>query len=209
MYDFVESHVFKTAKREAPGGNQMNMTTPESLPLGNREQPSLFEQYKQLASLELESTKLRHTTFTAILAVSFLLPGLALKPEVESRGILLPGIPGFTLSKAVFLLGFVFYLFALFHYAWHHRYSHRYRKQLKAIESQLGIEVYRLRVRPKIWRFKLHFDWALQMIGIIYALITGAYVGLRPLLLTIAIIVGAYLTRMAISALEFDEPLEK
>jgi len=174
-----------------------------------RDQPPLFEQYKQLANLEIESTKLRHTTFTAILAVSFLLPGLALKPEVELRAApMLPGLAGFTLSKAVFLLGFLFYLFALFHYAWHHRYAHRYRKQLKAIEAELGIEVYRLRVRPKIWRFKLHFDWALQIIGIIYALITAAYVGWRLLLLTLAIAVGTYLARMAISALEADEPLE-
>src|SRR4051794_6057638 len=90
------------------------------------ERMSLAEEYKCLATLELESTKLRHTTFTAILAVSFLLPGLALRPEVESQRTFLAGLPSLSLSKAVFLLGFVFYLFALFHYAWLHRYSHRY-----------------------------------------------------------------------------------
>ena len=185
------------------------MTAPKiSHALAREDPPSLFEQYKQLANLELETTKLRHTTFTAILAVSFILPGLALKPEVESQAASLPGLPGVTLSKAVFVLGFLFYLFALFHYAWHHRYSHRYRKQLKVIEELLGIEVYRLRVRPKIWRFKLHFDWALQMIGIIYAAITAIYVGWRLFAVTLAIVVGTYLIRMAISAFQSDEPLE-
>ena len=186
------------------------MTTHKVSPhIENAEKPSLFEQYKHLAMLEAESTNVRHKTFTAILSVSFLLPGLALRPEVSSNSITVLGFPGFTLSKAVFLLGFVFYLFALFHYAWHHRYSHQYRSHLKNIEKQLGIEIYRLRIRPRIWRFKLHFDWALQIIGIIYALITMAYVGWKILIATLGIIIGAYLLRMALSIMETEEPLEK
>ena len=63
--------------------------------------PSLFDEYKQLAILEIESTKLRHTTFTAILSVSFLLPGLALQPAVGTAAISMPGLPALTLSKTV------------------------------------------------------------------------------------------------------------
>jgi hypothetical protein len=178
------------------------------IPLGKGDPPSLFEQYKQLANLELETTKLRLATFAGILSVSFILPGLALKPEVESQASPLPWLRGLTISKAVFLLGFLFYLFALFYYAWHHRYSHLYRKRLKAIEKQLGIHVYRLRVRPKIGRFKLHFDWALQMIALVYAIITAAYVGWWIFLAALGIVLGAYGLRMLISAVEADEPLE-
>jgi hypothetical protein len=169
---------------------------------------TLFDEYKQLCVLESESTKLRHTTFTAILSVSMLLPGLALQPAVSGMAVSLPGLPDITLSKAVFLLGFLFYLFALFHYAWHHRYSHLYRKQLKSLERRLGIEVYRLRVRPRFGPFKFHYDWALHMIGIVYGGITASYVGTRVFLLAIAVVVGAYALRFLASALEPAEPLE-
>jgi divalent metal cation (Fe/Co/Zn/Cd) transporter len=119
-----------------------------------------------------------------------------------------PGFPALTLSKAVFLLGFLFYLFSLFHYAWHHRYSHLYRKKLKSLENKLGIEVYRLRVRPKIGPFKFHYDWALHMIGIVYGAITASYVGLETFLMTLGVVVGAYVLRLLVSALEPTEPLE-
>jgi hypothetical protein len=172
-------------------------------------EPSLFEQYKQLAILETETTKTRLTTFTAVLSVSFVLPGLALRPEVGSAVISLPWLPVIPLPKAVFLLGFFFYLFALYHYAWHHRYSHRYRKELKSLEEKLGIQIYRLRVRPKVGRFKLHFDWALYMIGIVYGGITAAYVGLRLMAVALGIVVGVYLLLFLLSAFQADEPLEQ
>jgi|GEM_PF-5011790 len=175
---------------------------------GENNMPTKFEEYKQLAALEIESTKVRLTTFTTIISVSFLLPGLALRPEAEAHLVTIPGVSTITLSRAVFLLGFFFYLFAVFHYAWHHRYSHRYRKKLKVLEEQLGIEAYRLRVRPKVGRMKLHFDWALQMIGIIYAAITAIYVGLRPFVAALAVVVVAYVVRMILSAFQTDEPLE-
>ena len=169
---------------------------------------SLFDEYKQLCVLETETTKLRHTTFTAIVSVSMLLPGLALQPAISQSSISLPGIRTLTLSKAVFLLGFLFYLFSLFHYAWHHRYSHRYRKELKSLERRLGIEIYRLRVRPKIGPFKFHYDWALQMIGIVYAAITASYVGVVTFFAAVGVVVGAYLLRLLVSAFEPTEPLE-
>ena len=85
------------------------MTSKKHIDAPPADPPSLFEQYKQLAALEIEVSKLRHTTFTAILAVSFLLPGLALRPEVEARSISILGHEAMTLSGAVFLLGFLIF----------------------------------------------------------------------------------------------------
>jgi hypothetical protein len=170
--------------------------------------PSLIEQYKQLSSLEIETAKLRHTTFTAILSVSFIIPGLALQSKIENTPVPIPGFTNTTLHQVVFLLGFLFYLFALFHYAWHHRYAHIYRRRLKEIEVQLGIEIYRLRKRPKLGPMKLHFDWALQMIGIVYAAVTMFYVGLNLFFASIGVVIGAYLLRMLFSMFQGDEPME-
>jgi len=170
---------------------------------------SLKEQYEQLAELERDTTKTRYTTFTAILSISFILPGLALRPEAEGKVVHLPGFHDVTLSQVVFLLGFLFYLFALFHYAWHHRYSHHYRSALKNLEAKLGIKIYRLRVRPQIWRFKFHFDWALHMLALVYGGLTAAYVGIDFLAAALGIIIGAYAARSLLSALEPSEPLEE
>ena len=94
-----------------------------------------MKEYKALAHLELETTKMRHTTFTAILSISFILPGFALRADSQEVLILFWQL---TLSQIILFLGFLFYAFAVFHYAWYHRYSHRYRKQLKVLEPILG-----------------------------------------------------------------------
>ena|SRR5918999_402110 len=152
--------------------------------------------YERLAALEIETAKQRHTTFTAILSISFLLPGFALRGDPGSIVILGQDI---SLSRSVFFLGYVFYLFAVFHYAWHHRHSHCYREALKKMEEELGIMVYRLRIRPQIGPFKLHYDWALYVIGIVYGFLTARYVGLKLFAGGIGLILGLYLVLFLLS----------
>jgi hypothetical protein len=164
------------------------------------------KEYERLAILEMETAKLRHTTFTALLSISFLLPGLALRGDSGSFVITGKSIP---LSHSVFFLGYVFYLFAIFHYSWHHRYSHSYRKALKKLEEELGITVYRLRCRPQIGPFKFHYNWALYVIGIAYGLITARYIGLKLFLSGIGIIMGSYVIFFLLSYWQPVEPLEK
>ena len=166
---------------------------------------SAQKHYDHLARLELESTKTRYATFTAILSISMLLPALALRPEALGVGPILPGI---SLSQVVFLLGFLFYWFAVFHYAWHHRHSHAYRRELKKLEERMGIRVYRLRTRHTVGRMKLHFDWAVQMLGVVYGFLTAAYVGWRLFVSAVGVILLLYFIRMLLSVWEPTEPLE-
>jgi hypothetical protein len=163
------------------------------------------KEYERLVSLEQETTKLRYTTFTAVLSVSFVLPGLA--ANAEARSVSLFGLTA-TVKQLVFLLGYIFYLFAVFHYAWYHRYSHKYRKALKDLENELGIRVYTLRVRPQVGPFKLHFDWALYLIGLIYGLITGTVVGWCVFLVSMACLVVLYAILALLTFWQRTEPLE-
>ena len=41
------------------------------------------KEYELLAQLEQETTRMRHTMFTALVSVSFILPGLAVKAEAS------------------------------------------------------------------------------------------------------------------------------
>ena len=63
-------------------------------------------EYELLAALERDTTQTRHTTFTAILSISFLLPGFAVQAgrltSVDFLGL------NTTLSHLVFFPGFVF-----------------------------------------------------------------------------------------------------
>jgi hypothetical protein len=164
-------------------------------------------EYEFLAQLEQQTTQTRHATFTAILGVSFLLPGFA----VQAGKLTAVEFMGFqtNLSHLVFFLGFVFYLFAIFHYHWYHRHSHFYRKRLKEIEKELGISVYSLRVRPQYGRFKMHFEWALHIIGIVYGIMTLEFVGWRLFLFGMAVLVIPYLLMMIASCFSEVEPMEK
>lgn len=163
-------------------------------------------EYELLSELERATTSTRHTTFTAIIGVSFLLPGLALQATAQSPVTILNIETN--LSHLVFFLGFVFYVFAVFHYHWYHRHSHFYRKRLKQLEEELGIVIYQLRVRPQLGRFKLHFEWALHIIGAIYAVTTIALVGLPLFSLGVAALLVPYIVRMLTTARAPVEPME-
>jgi len=163
-------------------------------------------QYDLLSRLEQETTRLRYGTFTALISVSFLLPGFAMTSS-STTAVSLFGQKA-TVSSLAFLLGFFFYAFSVVHYTWYHRYAHRYRAALKRLEEELGIEIYRLRVRPKIKQAKLHFDWFLYILGAAYFYFTAVFVGWIVTLLAIGLVVGAYLALMAWSISWDDEPLE-
>lgn len=160
------------------------------------------KEYERLTVLEMETTKFRHTTFTALVSVSFLVPGLATKTASPKITILTLTTD---LNGLVFLLGFVFYLFAVFHYWWHHRYAHMYRDRLKILEKELGIQVYRLRIRPHRGRFKMHFHFALYLIGMIYGTVVCAYVGMSLFWLSMLVIAGGY---FLLCLQTFWQPLE-
>jgi hypothetical protein len=164
------------------------------------------KEYELLMQLELETTKTRHTTFTALLSISFVLPGLAL----ETGTTPLHWMNFETdLSKLVFLLGYVFYCFSVFHYAWYHRYSHRYRAALKRLERELGANIYRRRVRPQHGKMKLHFDWALYIIAVVYGSVACAVTGWVLFCVVIGAIAGAYCVMLILSIWQSEEPLEQ
>ena len=77
------------------------------------------------------------------------------------------------------------------------------------MEEELGIMVYRLRIRPQIGPFKLHYDWALYVIGIVYGFLTARYVGLKLFAGGIGLILGLYLVLFLLSYWQDVEPLEK
>lgn len=170
-------------------------------------------EYKLLHTLELETTKLRHTTFTALISVSFLLPGLALQAD-RSNPLPVVSLLGreYTIDKIIFMLGFIFYCFTFFHYWWYHRHSHLYRRRLKEIEDDLGLSIYKLRERPvffsAIGTHKLHFDWTLWILGGIYAFVAYSFVGVRLFLSGIIVTLIIYLGFTLKSVTEPVEPLE-
>jgi divalent metal cation (Fe/Co/Zn/Cd) transporter len=164
-------------------------------------------EYEHLAALEKDTARTRHTTFAGILSVSFLLPGLALR--VSNRAVLTLFGEHQSLGHLVFFLGYLFYIFAIFHYEWYHRYSHRYRKALKELELELNISVYRLRVRPQIGPLKFHYDWALYIIGLLYGAITASYVGWVFFAAGVMAVVALYAICLLISYWLPAEPLER
>lgn len=167
-----------------------------------------LEEYNHLAQLEQETTRVRYATFTALISVSFVLPGLAVRAHGNGAADQLLAL-GLRPQHVTFLLGFVFYLFSVFHYRWYHRYSHRYRSALKRIEVELGVEIYRLRVRPQIGPMKMHFDWALYIIGVVYACVTVIVVGPKVFVGSIVAIVALYVALMVLSIVQSVEPLEE
>lgn len=174
----------------------------------NRE--DLKEEYKILSNLEMETAKIRYATFTAILSVSFVLPGLYFSRSLENSYNSNIDVCVFKIhiSELLFLLGFILYLFALFYYWWFHRYSHIYRKRLKELEKKLGWNIYSLRKRPTVKNMKFHFAWTLYSIGIIYGLITFRVVGSLPFSLTLGVLILFYLFPLFFSKFRKEEPLE-
>ena len=166
---------------------------------------SLEKEYELLARLEQETTRIRYTVFTALLSVSFLLPGLAIR--TESSSVVIYG-NAITISKLVFLMGFLFYCFTVFHYEWYHRYSHKYRGRLKALEMKLGILIYSKRKRLKLGPMKFHFNWTLYILGLAYATITWAYVGEHIFSVSVTVVVLLYCCFLATSIWRREEPHE-
>ena len=173
--------------------------------MDNQHESKLQYEYGKLTSLEQETTKTRHTTFTALISISFVLPGLALK---ASGSIITTPLGSYELSQFVFYLGFIFFCFATFHYEWYHRYSHRYRSALKKLELELGIKIYSLRERPTLGPFKFHFNWSLYIIGIVYAVITATFTGIKIFAVLTSFVVVAYLLLLLSSFNQPVEPLE-
>lgn len=165
-----------------------------------------IDEYKILSNIEIETTKFRYTNFTAILSISFILPGLAIQAGSFSITFFETTI---LISKLVFLLGFVFYLFAVFHYRWFHRYSHFYRKRLKELEKEIGFTIYQLRKRPQFKRIKFHFEWALYLIGLVYFVIAGFFVGWLLILIVIGVLFVLYMILAILTIFKNEEPLEK
>ena len=99
-------------------------------------------------------------------------------------------------------------MFTVVHYAWYHRYAHRYRSALKKLEGELGIEIYRLRTRPRLGPMKFHFDWFLYILGLVYFGLTGSYVGWSLTLVVVGILVVLYAALLGWSALWTEEPME-
>lgn len=175
----------------------------------NRE--DLKEEYKILSNLEMETAKIRYATFTAILSVSFVLPGLYFSRSLENSYNSNIDVCVFKIhiSELLFLLGFILYLFALFYYWWFHRYSHIYRKRLKELEKKLGWNIYSLRKRPTVKNMKFHFAWSLYSIGIVYGLMTIKVVDILPFFLTLGVLIGLYSILLLLSKCCREEPLEK
>jgi hypothetical protein len=165
-------------------------------------------EYEELAKLERSTTQMRHTTFTALISISFLLPGFAAQTSKNSNTPIYLLGHRTTVPALAFLLGLFFYLFTVAHYSWYHRYSHRYRAKLKVLEEELNIEIYRLRVRPTIGRMKFHFDWLLFILGVAYLGVTIAYVGWFLTIIPLAIACAIY-AGLLIWSIKWDvEPLE-
>ncbi len=151
-----------------------------------------WREYSHLATLERESTQMRYTTFTAFLSISFLIAGLGAQQGSNGEEVRLPLFGDRPLGALAFVLGFVFFCFSWFFYWWYHRYSHMYRGRLKQIETELGIEVYRLRKRKQLGKMKFHFDWGLRILGVWYFVIAGSYAGYLLISFVLAASLGLY-----------------
>jgi hypothetical protein len=169
----------------------------------------LLQEYEHLTKLERATTTLRYQTFTALLTVSFLLPGFAFGLGNSPQAVALH-IWGHAVSMTSILLifGLMFFGLSVIFYNWYHRYSHIYRHRLKEMEEELDIRVYRLRVRPQIGRMKLHFVWCLYIVGGFYFISTAQVAGW---LLTTSVGVASlavYGVLMFISRWRPEEPVE-
>jgi hypothetical protein len=164
------------------------------------------QEYEWLRNLELETTKFRYATFTALVSISFVVAGLA--ANATSTAFRLFGTDT-NLSRVVFFLGFLFYLFAVFHYLWYHRYSHRYRRRLKQLEADFKITVYTLRERPRKGRLKLHFHFALYLIGVVYGVATLSYIGPYLFTLLMVLVVLGYFLLVLSTYFQKTEPQEE
>ena len=134
-----------------------------------KDEKSQYE-YEKLLAYETELTKSRWTVFAVLFSVSLLIPGIALRGVVGVQSL-------DPWAKYAIAFGFLVYLTATYHYWWYHRISHRIRAKLKEIEENEGIVIMKIRERPKIGPFKIHFHWMIWILGLAYALLTYLIVG--------------------------------
>lgn len=174
---------------------------------GERDRAFVIQEYEALCLLEQETTQMRHNTFTALISISFVLAGLAFRNESTSV-VQIPLAGTMTSSQLAAAFGFMFYCFTVIHYAWYHRYSHRYRDRLKFLEVELDFMVYRNRQRPKFRRAKFHFDWTLYIMGVIYFAAVLSFAGWRPIIFLIVSSCVMYGLLLLWSIRWDDEPLE-
>lgn len=159
-------------------------------------------EYEKLFAYETELTKSRWTVFSALFSVSLIIPGIVLR---GNRDVL----PSEIWAKYTIIFGFLVYLTATFHYWWYHRISHRIRAKLKAIEESEGIEIIKIRVRPTIGPFKIHFHWMIWILGLAYSILTFLIVGTIYFLYFIGTLLGAIIVLAAIYSFLPIEPFEK
>lgn len=179
---------------------------------------SASEEYSLLSTLEQTTTSMRYSVFTAILSVSFLIPALGSAVNDHTDTVCLFQKFEITIFSLLFSFGFIFYCLAVFHYWWYHRYSHMYRKRLKQLEQELGIQIYSLRTRPqknfslpfkhKKITVKMHFDWALYIVGLLYAAIDISLIGIKLFLVIVAFVFVLYILFVLLSSMYPTEPLE-
>ena len=174
---------------------------------GERERVFVLQEYEALCQLEQETTQMRHNTFTALISISFVLTGLAFRNETSSV-VQIPLAGTITSSQLAAAFGFMFYCFTVVHYAWYHRYSHRYRDRLKQLEVELDFRVYRNRKRPTLRNAKFHFDWTLYIMGVIYFFAVLSFAGWRPIMLLVVSGCGMYALLLLWSIRWDNEPLE-
>lgn len=173
---------------------------------------TLREEYEYLSRLEKDTTSLRYQTFTALLTVSFLLPGFAFGglgdgSQLQSIALAVFGYP-VSMTSILLIFGLMFFALSVIFYNWYHRYCHIYRRRLKQLEEGFGIRVYRLRVRPMIGKMKLHFVWCLYIVGGFYFISTALVAGWILTISVALISVVIYGVLVIGSRWRPDEPVE-
>jgi len=127
-----------------------------------RELAEVWKEYEQCSRLEQELGRTRWTFFTAILSVSLVVGGLALK-QTEA--------PGAVLGKAGFAFGWLIFLAGYYHYWWFHKILHKLRDHLCELERKpLEIRVYIIRGERPQFGFLRHYHWAIDLLALAYTL---------------------------------------
>jgi hypothetical protein len=86
--------------------------------------------------------------------------------------------------------------------------NNRLRPKFKKIEETEGIEIIKIRIRPTIGPFKIHFHWMIWILGLAYALLTFLIVGTVFFLYFIGgLIISIFILAVIYSFLPI-EPLE-
>jgi hypothetical protein len=122
-----------------------------------------WKEYEQCARLEQELVRNRWTFFTALLSVSLIVGGLALKNLNELRPLL---------GVSAFAFGWLIFVAAYCHYYWFHRIAHRLRDHLCQLEDKLYIEAYIIRCKRKpLGGFLRYYHWVIDLLALAYTVL--------------------------------------